>query len=277
MKLKSNKKFFLNSALFVSFANLWVTACMSRGQFGADGEPDEQVDGAELAATPSTPAASGFWARSSNLKEAELYTRTPGTSLDAGLNMMDFIRPVLKGVLYRGGFNGAKGAGVKTGGLTLKHQQTLCKIGITNAFSYLDLGTNQNASGKCGSSSQPWEYDPGSQSDYSEFLKTVWEAINTKTPAKKVFVHCRWGVHASGFAATAALAEFCSANKDGSTAPIDFGSKKRALAYWDKARNNSPASSTWFDDHWNSYIKHKSKTQFETKITKAQQDEICPH
>ena len=232
---------------------------------------DELVDGSLLAATPEAAASPALFTRDGGLTSDQLYTRTSGKAISSDLDKMDFVRPVLKGVLYRGGFNAAKGNGNKTGGLTPQHQKTLCSYGFNFAFSYLDHGT-QTKQGPCGDSASDFNYTNGSESDYTTFLSTVWKAINEKKD--KVFVHCRWGVHASGFASAIALNQFCGKNKDGGHAAIDFSSKDATFAYWDKARNGAPYGPNWYTKHWSAYTRHNPG--FDREISQAQQDEICP-
>lgn len=261
----------IRDVLCVSRLFLGLGACTPSRQ-PIQEEPDANMDGSSLAGVVTATPNSGFWNRDGQLTTSELFARTQGKTLDPGLSQMDFMRPILKGVLYRGGFDSTKGQGVATGGMTATHQKTLCSKGITHSFSYLDFGTNQISGRTCGPANTAWEYERGDEQNYTKFLTSVWNAINDKT--SKIFVHCRWGVHASGFAATAALHQFCGKNKDGTTAPINFGTDEAAFKYWDNARNKSPYSDGWYERHWRAY--QASNPHFDKLITRAQQDEICP-
>ena len=200
---------------------------------------------------PAGLMAEDFTTRSGGPSESDMLVRSMPGQPDG----MAFFRPVLTGVLYRGGFQGGdKG---RTG-LSEKQKQSLCQSGFSEAF-YADFGKNTSyGTTSCGPASL--EYKSARSSRPSSVMKDVHKAIVGNNGP--VLVHCMWGVHSSGALSAMALVQFCGWSED------------RAKAYWNEARNGAPCSGgcdSWIDGKFAKFSVDPSLV-----ISDAQQAAICP-
>ena len=167
-----------------------------------------------------------------------------------------FFRPVLDGVLYRGGFSG----GDKTrAGLSSSQRNALCSEGFSKGF-YADFGKNtEYGVTSCGGGS--FDYQSARSSRPASVMKAIHEVI--KSPdSGPVFVHCMWGVHSSGALSAMALVQFCG------------WSEAAAKEYWNDARNGAPCSGgcdKWIDAKFSGFSYDPSLA-----ISDAERAAICP-
>jgi len=197
-------------------------------------------------------AEGAYTARSGGPSESAMLTRK-GAKPAEGL---DFVRPVLSGVLYRAGF---KGGDKGRTGLSSAQREGLCEAGFSSAR-YVDFGKNTSyGTTNCGSNSM--SYKAASSTKGSDVMKDLYSII--KNPGQgPMLVHCMWGVHSSGAISAMALVQFCDWSED------------RAKAYWDEARNGADCSGgcdTWIDKHFASF-----KVDPSLKISDAERAAICP-
>ena len=200
---------------------------------------------------PAVLMAEDFTTRSGGPSDSDMMVRSMSGQPDG----MAFFRPVLTGVLYRGGFQGGdKG---RTG-LSAAQRQSLCQSGFSEAF-YADFGKNTSyGTTTCGPASL--EYKSARSSRPSSVMKDVHKAIVSNSGP--VLVHCMWGVHSSGALSAMALVQFCG------------WSEARAKAYWNEARNGAPCSGgcdKWIDGKFAKFSVDPSLA-----ISDAQRAAICP-
>ena len=196
-------------------------------------------------------AAEDFTARSGGASQSQMVTRSGPSPADG----LAFVRPVLKGVMYRAGF---KGGDKSRTGLSSSQRTQLCEAGFSVAF-YADFGKNTEY-GKTSCGSGTLDYQSARSSRPSAVMKTVHERITTG--GGPVLVHCMWGVHASGALSAMALVQFCD------------WSEMRAKAYWDKARNGASCSGgcdAWIDGKFKNF-----KVDPALKISAEQKAAVCP-
>ena len=205
-----------------------------------------------LAASLSTAFASDFTARSGGPSSKEMLARNAPGAVEG----MSFFRPVMSGVLYRGGFQGGD---KDRSGLSGSQRKSLCEKGFSKAF-YADFGKNTDYS-TTSCSAGSLDYESARSSSPAPFLRAVHSVI--ENPDKgPVFVHCMWGVHSSGALSAMALAQFCG------------WSEERAKQYWNEARNNAPCGGgcdKWIDAKFRNF-----KFDPALKISDAQRAAICP-
>ena len=200
---------------------------------------------------PLAVFAEDFTTRSGGPSDGDMLVRSMPGQPDG----MAFFRPVLTGVLYRGGFQGGdKG---RTG-LSETQKQSLCQSGFSEAF-YADFGKNTSyGTTSCGAGSL--EYKSARSSRPASVMQDVHKAIvNDSGP---VLIHCMWGVHSSGALSAMALVQFCGWSED------------RAKAYWNEARNGAPCSGgcdSWIDGKFAKFSVDPSLA-----ISDAQRAAICP-
>lgn len=166
-----------------------------------------------------------------------------------------FFRPVLDGVLYRGGFSGGdKG---RTG-LSSSQRQELCTEGFSRGF-YADFGKNTDyGATSCGTGS--FDYQSARSSRPASVMQAVHDVI--KGGDGPVYVHCMWGVHSSGALSAMALVQFCG------------WSETRAKQYWNDARNGAPCSGgcdAWIDAKFDRF-----SVDATLSITDTERAAICP-
>ena len=166
-----------------------------------------------------------------------------------------FFRPVLDGVLYRGGFSG--GDDNRTG-LSSSQRQSLCDEGFTRGF-YADFGRNTDYNvTTCGTGSLNY------QSARSSRPGSVMQAIHNVIEGNQgpVYVHCMWGVHSSGALSAMALVQFCG------------WSESRAKEYWNETRNGAPCSGGC--DDWINRKFEGFSLDASLSISDSQRAAICP-
>ena len=192
-----------------------------------------------------------FTARAGGPSSGEMLARSTSGQPEG----MAFFRPVLSGVLYRGGFQGGDKART---GLSSAQKQSLCQAGFSEAF-YADFGKNTSyGSTTCGSGAL--EYKSARSSRPASVMKDIHNAI--VTDSGPVLVHCMWGVHSSGALSAMALVQFCG------------WSEARAKEYWNDARNGAPCSGgcdAWIDGKFSGFSVDPS-----LNISDAQRAAICP-
>ena len=140
------------------------------------------------------------------------------------------LRMVMPGVLYRGG--STAGTENNRAPLLSSTQQALCNGG----FSAIVYGYGNNWHGGSGQSiscsngqatyvSKRWDH-PG---EIHDAMKELHDIITQQKGA--MYVHCWYGVHASGTLASAALRQFCGLSGD------------QAVRYWE---STVPSRSLWY-------------------------------
>lgn len=206
-----------------------------------------------LASLAGSATASDFTARSGGPSSEEMLVRnTPGA-----VEGTSFFRPVMSGVLYRGGFKGGDKART---GLGSSQRESLCEKGFSRAF-YADFGKNTDYDTTFCGAGRSLDYASARSSSPAPFIKAVHSVI--ENPDKgPVFVHCMWGVHSSGALSAMALVQFCG------------WSEERAKQYWNKARNNAPCGGgcdKWIDAKFKHF-----KYDPALEISDAQRAAICP-
>jgi hypothetical protein len=169
---------------------------------------------------------------------------------------LDFVRPVLSGVLYRAGFKGGDKART---GLSETQREALCEAGFSEAR-YADFGKNTRY-GETRCAAGTLDYEAARSSRPAEVMRAVHAIV--KDPSKgPMMVHCMWGVHASGALSAMALVQFCGWSED------------RAKAYWDEARNGAGCSGGC--DRWIDAKFARFEVDPELAITEAERAAICP-
>jgi hypothetical protein len=199
-----------------------------------------------------TTALADMTSRSGGPSEKAMLSRGVSGAPDG----IAFFRPVLSGVLYRGGF---KGGDKGRTGLDAGQRQEFCQAGFSKAF-YADFGKNTDY-GKTSCSNGSLDYQSARSSRPANVMKAIHDVI--KSPSSgPVFVHCMWGVHSSGALSAMALVQFCGWSED------------RAKAYWNDARNGAPCGGgcdSWIDKKFDGF-----KVDPSLKISAAEQAAICP-
>jgi len=197
-------------------------------------------------------AAEDFTARAGGPSGKAMLTHNTSGAADG----LAFVRPVLSGVLYRGGF---KGGDKGRTGLSSSQRTQLCDTGFSSAF-YADFGKHTDyRQTSCGSGSL--DYQSARSSRPANVMKAIHDVI--ENPGKgPVMVHCMWGVHSSGALSAMALVQFCG------------WSETRAKEYWNDARNKAPCSGgcdKWIDAKFSHFSADPS-----LNISEAQRAAICP-
>lgn len=127
-------------------------------------------------------------------------------------------KTVMPGVLYRGGGTGGKEP------LSPAALEALCAEGVTSAVYVYKTGWKGNKAVSCqtpsGDSQIQYDYKQwDSSKDLRATLQKLHQIIVNRSGA--MYVHCWYGVHASGFVAAVALRQFCGL------------SAEESVAYWD--------------------------------------------
>jgi len=205
-----------------------------------------------ISMSATTATAADLTSRSGGPSETAMTAR----AVDGAPDGITFFRPVLSGVLYRGGFSGGDKART---GLSSSQRQSLCSEGFSKGF-YADFGKNTDyGATSCGSGS--FDYQSARSSRPASVMKAIHDVIKTPS-AGPVFVHCMWGVHASGALSAMALVQFCG------------WSEARAKAYWNDARNGAPCANgcdQWIDAKFDRFSVDPSLS-----ISDAERVAICP-
>jgi len=207
---------------------------------------------AVLASTPAAMAETTFTERSGAPDQTQMLSRS-----GAGLDGMAFVRPVLSGVLYRGGF---KGGDKHHSGLSQAQRQQLCELGFSSAW-YIDFGS-KTAFGEAQCGSSTLDYHKGNSNHTHAIMEDIYRVITDPTQGP-VMVHCMWGVHSSGAVAAMALVQFCD------------WSESKAKAYWNNARNKAPCGHAGCDA-WIDAKFRRFKPDPVLTISNEQRQAICP-
>ncbi|MCL4186702.1 MAG: hypothetical protein KJZ85_03775 [Rhodobacteraceae bacterium] len=198
-------------------------------------------------------AAETYTARNGGPTPAAMLSRSNPVPAEG----LAFVRPVLSGVLYRGGFHG--GDRGRTG-LSSGQKTALCEAGFSSAR-YIDFGRHANY-GTTSCRTGSITYASGKSTRPADVMREIHDII--RNPGRgPMFVHCMWGVHSSGAIAAMALVQFCG------------WSEARAKEYWDAARNGADCSDgchAWIDHHFDTFEFNPSLT-----LTAAERAAICPN
>lgn len=136
---------------------------------------------------------------------------TPASANDFG--GLKNVKTVMPNVLYRGGGTGGKEPIGRT------QLNALCEGGFGSAIYAYKTGWTGDQSVSCGGGSLRYTYEQWDRpASAKNFLNEVYAAIQS---GRSVYVHCWYGVHASGYLAAIALKQFCG-----------YGDNE-AVAYWD--------------------------------------------
>lgn len=132
----------------------------------------------------------------------------------AELDLYNF-KEVLPGVLYRGGGEGEREP------LSHSTLQTLCNQGFESAVYVYNTGWQGEQNISCASSALNYSYHQwDSQRQQRQILEQLYDTIqNQRGP---MYVHCWYGVHASGLVAAISLMQFCGY------------SGEQAVQYWNE-------------------------------------------
>ncbi len=123
-------------------------------------------------------------------------------------------KPVMPGVLYRGGGNGEREP------MSSASRQGLCAAGFSSAYYLYNTGWQGESMTTCAGGSLRYDYKSWDRSSGQEAILTDLYRIITEGRGP-MYVHCWYGVHASGLIAAIALKQFCGY------------SDKAAVDYWD--------------------------------------------
>lgn len=201
----------------------------------------------------SLAADTAYTARAGGPGSAAMLSRSNSAPAEG----LAFIRPVLSGVLYRGGFHG--GDRERTG-LSSAQKSALCEAGFSSAR-YIDFGKNATY-GTTSCATGTLTYAPGKSTRPADVMREIHDII--RNPGRgPMLVHCMWGVHSSGAISAMALVQFCG------------WSEERAKRYWDEARNGADCSDgceAWIDHHFDTF-------EFDPALvpTAAERAAICPN
>jgi len=205
-----------------------------------------------LVALPAAMADGQFSQRDGGPDQAQMLSRD-----SAGLDGLAFVRPVLSGVLYRGGF---KGGDKHHTGLSRPQRQQLCEFGFSSAW-YIDFGSHTEfGESQCGNGTL--DYHQGNSNHTHSLMEDI-HRVAQDPAAGPVMVHCMWGVHASGAVAAMALVQFCD------------WSESKAKSYWNQARNNAPCGHAGCDAWIDAKFRHFKKDPALT-LSADQRQAICP-
>lgn len=174
----------------------------------------------------------------------------PGSTGSNIFSVRDF-REVMPGVLYRGGAT----LGKDRTALSTAQLKSLCEAGVGSAY-YLYSKSIPTSKFSCSSGKQV-DYD---SMDWSKAPSTVNKQIykSIHDGADPVFVHCWYGIHATGFVSATALIQFCGY------------SNNEAVAYWKVGIAPSLQYQKVIDKIL-AFERDPSLT-----LTPAEQDRVCP-
>jgi hypothetical protein len=190
------------------------------------------------------------------LSRENFYERPSGKNF--GLN---YFKPVMLGVLYRGGSAGTRRANDPESGVLNRDQlQALCRAGFSKVVYAYGRSRHIVPRTSCTRhDGQPNElsYEGIRYDDKAHFVRAVDEALRQKQGP--VYDHCWNGWHASGELAAVALKQFCGFSSD------------EAVKYWlrnryDKARVPSLLGR----------ISAFRPVEGLTVLTEAERREMCP-
>ncbi len=164
----------------------------------------------------------------STLKQPNFYTRPEGKHKTLGLN---YFKPVILGVLYRGGSAGTRRANDNDSGVLTRTQlMALCEAGFSKAVYAYGKSKYMIPQVSCVTregKQNTLSYEGVSYNDKNRFVEIIDDVIRyNKGP---VYDHCWNGWHASGELAAVALKQFC-----------DF-SDSESQRYWQRNRYDKVA------------------------------------
>ncbi len=193
------------------------------------------------------------------LLERDFYSRPSPKKKTFGLN---YFKPVILGILYRGGSAGTRKANDNDSGVLTQNQlMALCQVGFSKVVyaygnsKYLIPTTHCV---KPNGRPNVLSYEGVSYSDKNRFIEIIDDVIrNNRGP---IYDHCWNGWHASGELAAVALKQFC-----------DF-SDSEAQKYWQKNRYDKVAVPSLLKR----IASYRSVSGLST-LNSAEQLERCPH
>lgn len=156
----------------------------------------------------------GQWANAAVPVVDSVTQEIPGARAKYGVSNFKMVMP---GVLYRGGNTG----GVNQVPMQSQSVQALCNDGFVSAvYAYGanwpgGVQTSQCTGGSLNYIMKRWDHP----TEVSDVMRELYEVIQRGQGA--MYVHCWYGVHASGLIVTAALQQFCGLSAD------------EAVDYWD--------------------------------------------
>lgn len=109
-------------------------------------------------------------------------------------------REVLPGILYRGG-------ATRRGPLDDSQLQGLCSRGIGTAIYLYSTGFQGASTKTCTNGATQYRVGSAQERGTTDVLRAVLSSI--RSDRKPIFVHCWYGVHATGSIAAKALMQFC--------------------------------------------------------------------
>lgn len=133
------------------------------------------------------------------------------------------VRTVMPGILFRGG---SSNTSANRNPLSNAQLCSLRKDGITKAFYFYSKGFSGNKTVSCDAGDI--RYEVASMNNPKHVFQEIKKSIDaSENQTQGTFVHCWFGVHASGYVAAAALVQFCD------------WSSSQAVEYW---KGNVPKS-----------------------------------
>ncbi len=244
------KKFFLLSCIAAMTLSL-NTSCKTRA-FSADqfDETEGDVVDSNASEVMGAPTAKYDFTARTGLTKTEADKDVPGyggNRRDWGLTRL---RPVLRGVVYRGG----------SGDSTPLHavaKKKLCEFGFKKAI----YGYNPSRNSMSPDCLEDYQaLSPGRQETAVAAMKIVRTAI-LHPEHGPVLVHCYGGNHASGALAAITLIQFCGYDR------------QTALNYWERNRNGVPFGAGYPNQTVGRY---QRQTGSEWEVPKDVLAKICP-
>jgi len=164
-------------------------------------------------------------------------------------------KTVMPGVLYRGGSTGPKGSKAP---LSVKATAALCQDGFDAAVYAYSTGWKgddkpiQCEGGQLTYTMKRWDRPKEQRVVLEELRNIIVEGKGA------MYVHCYYGVHASGYIVTTALMQFCGLTPE------------QGVAYW----NSNVAKSIQYEKVQK--MIRAFKPYEDLKISAAQQARVCP-
>jgi hypothetical protein len=173
------------------------------------------------------------------------------------------MRPVLHGIYYRGGANNKYNKNQKRDNqnpLPQEGLENLCKQGFSEAIYFYDQNYNQSQKSiSCKTGKLEYDQLYSLKGDEEKILKKVYKHIKGEIKGP-MYGHCWNGWHASGYAASITLMQFCG------------WSNEKALAYW--IENTDGHATKEYNPVMTKVRKFKPLTGLD--ITEKEKNLICP-
>lgn len=181
---------------------------------------------------------------------SDLTREIPGASQK--YNGLKNVKMVMPGVLYRGGGTGGKSP------MGSSQSTALCEDGFSSAVYGYRTGWSGDHSVQCGSGSLNYSSRQWDKSSAGEAMLRELHSI-IQNGSGPMYVHCWYGVHASGYLAAIALMQFCGYDAN------------QAVDYWN---SNVPASIRYrkVQDMIRNF-----RPLGELQISGEQQARVCPN